>query len=499
MSLRQQLADYWTIARTALSSEREADAQRERHVDTAFLPAALELMEAPPSPAARLLLWSMMALVAFALLWSILGKVDIVASARGKVIPQERVKLVQWGGSSRTDGLTGVVRAIHVEEGQAVKAGQLLIELDPTAQNAAESQAERSLMSAEIERRRNAAVASYLRGGRWHFDPPAGLSPAQAQTQERLIASTIDSYEATRASLSQQRRESEAAAESARTELAKINETLPLLEQQASVRKELADKGYGSKLLYWQAQQQFIEGRKNIIIQQSNIARAEASIRDLDQQMEKARFELSRGSLTDLAKAQDDVSLRQQEMRKASQQTALTRITAPVDGTVTQLAVHTVGGVLQAAQALMMIVPRDSPLIVEAQVQNRDVGFVRVGQPVQVKLDTYPFTLYGMLTGRIVTLGADAVSQPPPTGEEASERRQAPAQEGLGYTARVALDQDSVTRLLGKAGCAPGKPCPNRITPGMAASVEIRTGERRIIRYLLSPVARTTAEAGRER
>jgi hemolysin D len=494
---------HWQVFRAALSFERERDVHAKRYSETEFLPAALEVMETPPSPLGRVLLLALCAFVVIAVLWSILGKVDVVAVGQGKIIPEAQVKVIQWGGTGGgSDGLTGVVRAIHVVEGQEVRKGQLLLELDPTMAGADAAQATRGLMSAELDRARARAISGYLQNGRIRSNAPKDTPSDVARTQNQLIRSTIAEYEAKVATLREQRAEKSAEANAAQEERAKIEQTLPLLQQQVDARAELAEKGYGSKLLLWQAQEQLVERQKNLAIQAANIARSKAAISTIDMQLAQARQELTRGTLTDLAKAQDDASLRTQEITKATQRSALTRISAPVDGTITQLSQHTLGGVIQAAQPLMVIVPKDAKLIVEAQLQNKDIGFVRQGQAVHVKLEAFPFTDYGIIDGTLEQISADAVAQEQSSSGKTSNSKAAEngaMPGGLVYTARIALSPKSITQLLGKAGCTSTAPCLRKIIPGMAATAEIKTGERRIIRYLLSPIAKTASEAGRER
>jgi hemolysin D len=495
------LSRHWQVFKAALQLEKQRKGEVRHYSDTEFLPAALEVMETPPSPMARWLLLAMCALVGIALAWSILGKVDVVAVGQGKIIPEAQVKIIQWGGAGGgSDGMTGVVRAIHVAEGQEVKAGQLLLELDPTLTGADEAQATRGLMSAELDRARARAISRYLQSGQISSAAPRGTPRDVARTQGQLIRSTIAEYEAKVATLREQRSEKRAEADAAREEMAKLEQTLPILQQQVDARAELADKGYGSKLLLWQAQEQLVERKQNIAVQRANMVRSQANIAAIDMQLAQARQELTRGTLTDLAKAQDDASLRGEEIKKAAQRKSLTRIMAPVDGTITQLATHTVGGVIQAAQPLMVIVPRDAKLIVEAQLQNKDIGFVRAGQAVHIKLEAFPFTDYGLIDGTLTQISADAVAQEQNNDSKSSKAADSGTPSGgLVYTARIALNPKSITQLLGKAGCSTNAPCLRRIIPGMAATAEIKTGQRRIIRYVLSPIAKTASEAGRER
>jgi hemolysin D len=502
MSAAATLSHHWDVFKAALSMEKAREKSAQRYRETEFLPAALEIMETPPSPMARMLLIALSALVGVALIWSIIGKVDVVAVAPGKIIPAARVKIIQWGGTGGgSEGMAGVIRAINVVDGQEVKAGQVLLELDTTITGADAAQATRGLLSANIERAKARAMMAYLNGRQQKFIAPAGTPPEVAATQRSLIESTIAEYEAKRATLNEAESEKKSELAGALSEQEKLRETLPLLEQQVAARAELAEKGYGSKLLLWQIQEQLVERKKNVAIQQSNIARARAALASLTQQRAQLKQELARNSLTGLAEAEDDASLRLQEQAKAEQRQLLTKIVAPVDGTVTQLSTNTLGGVIQAAQPLMTIVPKNSALIVEAHIQNKDIGFIRKGQTVHVKLDAYPFTDYGIVDGVLSEISADAVpldSNGQQSAGQAGEGGNPPAA-GLTYTARITLDQASIAKVLARAGCSKVEPCLRKISPGMSVQAEIKTGKRRILKYLLSPIAKVSQEAGRER
>jgi hemolysin D len=511
------MSQHWQVFRAALQIENQRDQNALRYHDREFLPAALEIMETPPSPLARALLLSLCGFVVLALAWSFFGRVDVVAVAAGKIIPEARVKIIQWGGSG--DGQSGVVRAIHVSEGMSVKAGQLLVELDPTVTRADTAQATRGLLTADMESARAQAITRYLQGKPGGYTAPAGASAALVATQRSLIDSTLAQYEAARASLIQQRRSAEADVQSALAEQSKLTEMLPLLEQQVAARKELAEKGYGSKLTLWQVQEQLIERKKNIAIQQGAIAKARAAIANIDTQLAQLKQQLAKDNYAGLAQAENDAALRTQEITKATQRQSMTRITAPVDGTISQLSLYTIGGVIQAAQPLMTIVPKNSDLIVEAQIQNRDIGFLKKGQLVQVKLEAYPFTDYGLISATLVDISADAVQQPEISQNGSSkESGSGPPQNagGLNYAARIKLDAKSVARFTSAICKSRGRRavpltlknpkstdalmCASTVlTPGMAAQADIKTGNRRIISYLLSPISRTTSEAGRER
>ena len=475
------ISRHWQVLRESWRDKDIEDRSRKSHAETEFLPAALEIIETPPSPVFRTLLIGLCVLFLVAVLWSFFGKLDVVAVASGKTLPVANVKLIQPLEA-------GTVRAIHVRNGQRVRKGQLLIELDPTIAGADEAQASVGLMSAQIARARNQALLAHLSGRPASFFAPAGVPSTLVETQRQLVASVIAEYEAERASLLQARAERRAELVAAEAELAKLEQTLPLVEQQLSARKTLTEQGHFSKLKLLEYEQIRVEHVQNIAIQRSSATKTRAAIANIDAQLAKLRQSFAKTAAGDLSTAEDDASLRTEELRKSERRKALQQLKAPVDGTVQQLAVHTIGGVVQAAQPLMVIVPDGGEIEIEAKVLNKDIGFVREGQPVRVKLEAFPFTDYGLVEGKVVSLSRDAVQEaaaPPATGLGQS----AAGQQGLIYLARIRLERNYLQ--LGQRR--------QPIGPGLAVQAEIKTGERRIIQYLLSPISQTVDEAGRER
>jgi hemolysin D len=489
------LARHWRILRESWQDQNLADRAFKPISDHEFLPAALEIMEKPPSPGLRRLLQLLCGLLVIALVWSVIGKMDVVAVAAGKTIPAGSVKVVQ-------PIEIGAVRAIHVRNGQFVKKGDLLIELDPTLASADEAQGAQALLSAQIVRARNDALLAHVEGRAARFVPPAGASPEVIRTEQALVRSAIAEYEAQRASLVQQRSEKLAEAAGAKAEIAKLRESLPFVERQVAARQELAKKGYYSRLALLEYEQLRAEHIRNIDVQSANAARAEAAIGTFDAELRRLREGFGKTAVTDLADAHERAGLAGEELRKAARRREYQELRAPVDGVVQQLAVTTVGGVVQPAQPLMVIVPceagkADGPascnnaIEVEAFVQNKDIGFIKVGQRVAVKLEAFNFTDYGLIDGTVETISSDAIDQ---TGDAPGSVRDGngrPVQPGLVYAARIRLDCDPRT--------ATRSPLCDRAQPGMAVQAEIKTGRRRIIQYLLSPISQAVAEAGRER
>ncbi len=461
------ISSHWQIVRHALDEEK-------RHVkglvstkETAFLPAALEITARPVSPTARATTWILLIGLVVTLGWLVFGKIDVVASAQGKLIPADNVKLVQ-------PAEPGIVRAILVRDGQTVKKGQPLIELDPTVSGAEAEQARSALQTAELDAARARAVLSGLDGHGLAFIAPPGTPDDVAQTQLQLARADLAGIEAMIAGNAADGRVASAARGEAQVQAIKLAETLPLLDQQIAANEALLEKGYVSKLrVIEMKRQRLIAGRDRDAALQT-INRANAQMASAGSGGARSRAEARAKILGDLAKAVSDASLRREELVKSTQRSSLHRLLSPVDGTVAQLAVHTVGGVVEATKPIMVVVPSGGALVVEARVLNKDMGFVSIGQPVAVKLEAFPFTRFGTVPGTITSIGSDAIED---------------EKFGLVYTVRVRLGRSRMER--GDKTVA--------LTPGMAATADIKTGRRSILSYLVSPIDEARLSAGRER
>lgn len=475
------LARHIDILRESWRMQDEADGKARPRSDHEFLPAALEIMEKPPSPGLRWLLLGICTLFTVALAWSVIGRVDVVATAGGKVIPSGNVKVIQ-------PIELGYVRAIHVRNGEHVAAGQLLVELDPTLAGAEEAAASANLLTSELQAARNAALVDHIQGKAARFAPPPGTSPEVARAQQQYVATATAEYDGQRASLVQRRAQHQADLASAQAEIAKLERTLPLVDQQIAARQQLTDKGYFSKLKLLEYQQLRVEHVQNLEVQRANAARARAQIAEIDAQLLELKGSFGRAALAQVVEGQDKARVGREEVTKSARRREYQQLRAPVSGTVQQLALSTIGGVVQPAQPIMVIVPDDAQPVVEALVLNKDIGFVRVGQKVRVKLEAFPFTDYGVIPGVVETISRDAIDLSQGASTQRDDKgRTAP--QGLVYAARIRLTRRTI-RVGGTDQI---------IGPGLAAQAEIVTGRRRIISYLLSPIAKTLDEAGRER
>jgi hemolysin D len=457
---------------------------RRGETELAFLPAALEIVETPPSPTGRAIGISVIALFCFALIWSIFGTVDIVATAPGRIIPTGGTKIIQPFES-------GVVSAILVHDGQSVAAGDVLIELDPTMSEAERDHLRSDLVSAKLDVARLRAALSARPDPVQEFRPPEEASPALIEMNRQLLISQLAEQQGKQAALDRQLKQKEAERDTIAAAITKVETTIPVLTQRVDIRKYLYDKDLGSKLTYLTEYQDLIGQQQEILVQKSRLQEAEAALAALSETRGQTAAEYRRTRFEELTKAEQKASGLAQDVIKAEQRTKLQALTAPVDGVVQQLAVHTVGGVVGPGQVLLAVVPLDSHLEIEAMVSNRDIGFVHAGQGAEIKVDTFNFTRYGLIHGDVLSVSKDAISRDrsqDKSNDKGTDKTGEQNQE-LNYAARVSLDRTQMQvedKLV-------------NLTPGMAVTVEIKTGSRQIIGYLFSPVMQYKQEMFRER
>jgi hemolysin D len=411
-----------------------------------------------------------------------------VATAAGKIIPSGRTKIIQ-------PFETGVVRAIHVRDGQSVKAGDVLVELDPTMSEAERDHIKSDLTSAGLEVARLRALLSGNIDAAKEFHPPEGASASLIEMNRQFLFSQVAEQQGKLAALDRQIRQKEAERETLTATIAKLETTIPVLEQKVEIRKYLYDKNLGSKVVWLTDYQDLVGLQQEVLVQKSKSQEADAAVAALIETRAQTAAEYRRTRFEELAKAEEKAAGLSQDVIKAEQRTKLQVLTAPVDGVVQQLAVHTIGGVVTPGQALLAVVPLDSHLEIEAMVSNRDIGFVHAGQVAEVKVDTFSFTRYGLLHGEVLNVSQDAITRDKPKdnssdktpGSETASSE--PKGQEMNYAARVSLERTNMQIEEKRVN----------LTPGMAVTVEIKTGSRRIISYLMSPLLRYKQESLRER
>ena len=460
-----------------------------RATESQFYPAALEIAERPPSPASRVIAYIIMAFLAFALLWASIGSVDIIATAQGKIVPTGRTKVIQPLEA-------GVVRAIHVQDGQSVRAGEVLVEIDSTITESERDRLQKEYIRAALDATRLKAALDLAADSKISFVPPEGATEGDVETQRTLLINQTREIRAKLQGLDQQIMQQEGNVTAVRSTIKKLNDSIPYLSRRAITRKSLSDQGYGSKLDYLQTQQDLVEHQQEVEVQKGRLTEAEGALASLRQDRDEAEAEYQHENLTDLEEAQQKATSLHEQLLQAAQKYRLQTLIAPVDGTVQQLAIHTEGGVVTPAETLMSIVPIDSRFEIEAMVSNQDIGFVRAGQDAAIKVDTFSFTRYGLLHGKVLSVSQDAIVRDKPQDPNADKRQTGaendssePKGQELNYMARVSLDQtqmDIDDRMVS-------------LSPGMAVTVEIKTGSRHVISYLLSPIKKHLSQAIRER
>jgi hemolysin D len=387
------------------------------------------------------------------------------------------------------------VRAIHVQDGQAVKAGDVLIELDPTISGAESDRLAKELLAARLDVNRLRALLSEGKDPAASFVAPEGASSAQIELHRTLLSYQLEEYRAKLANLDEQYTQAEASHAGAAAQVQKLTLSIPLLQKRVAALKTLVDRGWGEVLQYLQLSQDLVEHQQELEAQKAKLAETGAALASVKEQKRQAEAEFRRTNYVELSQAEQKAASAQEQLVEAQQRQRFLTLTAPVDGTVQQLAVHTVGGVVTPAQQLMAVVPAGSGLEIEAMVSNRDIGFVSAGQPAEIKIDTFDFTRYGLLHGRVLSMSQDAIirdrqqdrSNDP--GPRMQNDTSEPKGQELSYSARISLDR---TEML----------IDNRmvnLSPGMAVTVEIKTGSRMILSYLLSPLLRYRQETLRER
>jgi hemolysin D len=434
------LRHYGDIFQYHWKNRKEKDSGLFNEQEADFLPPALSLQEKPVSPIPRLTAKVLIVLVAALIVWSVFGHIDIIVNAIGKIIPSERTKTI-----ASVD--VASVKALHVQEGQAIKAGDVLIELDATAFDADHDKAKSDQMTALLQMARSRALIAAVDS----MKPPQ-LPKIAGIPEENLMAEQLH--------LDGQYSDFLAKLRHVEDTIRRCELELPLATQRARDYQELAKRHDVSTHAYLEKEQARID-------LEGQLAEARSQRKALVEETRRVAYD----TLTDAKKIAAES---QQDALRSGSHSRLLKLTAPVDGTVQQLTVHTIGGVVPAAQPLMLIVPTQKIIEVEAFMENKDVGFVEEGQPAEVKIDAFEYTKYGTIHGRVTHVSRDAIQD---------------EKKGLIYSIKITLDKSSIF--------ANGHDVP--LTAGMSVNVEIKTGTRRAIEYFLSPLLQHGRESLNER
>ena len=440
-----------------------------------FAPGLLAIQESPPAKLPRTVLYCVVALFGILLLWATFGKLDIVAVAEGRLVPQTYVRIVQ-----PAEG--GIVQEILVREGQAVEAGQVLMRMDATL---TEADARTIRSEYELKRLQLRRIDAELVGLPMRTevgDAPELYAQVASQYAARRKAYQ-DALAQEQALLSKVRHDLQAAEELAR----KLRETVPTYRKSAVAFEKLGQDGFYSPLAVEEKQRELIEKEQDLRAQEATVASLKATIAASEKKLAQITSNYRAELQNERVETESQFRKLRDELEKIEHKAGLLLLRATQRGVIKDLATHTVGTVVSPGTVLMSLVPHDEPLQAEVYVKNEDVGFVHRDQRVKLKLSAYPFQKCGMIDGTVVHIGPDAADQPGSQRKPGGDAEE--GMPGLRYKALVRLD----TQYLETDGNR------LRLSPGMQVIAEIHQGQRSVMEYLLSPVQKAWQEAGRER
>ena len=465
---------YSMIFRNVWKERKNLDTPVRQEDENAFLPAHLELIDTPvsalPKVTARLIVFFLL----LAILWAWLGKVDIEAVAPGQITPSGRSKTIQ-------PVETAVVKQVYVRNGEEVKKDQLLVELVAMGVDADYSKSEEALKAAKLTQLRQRALIKAMDN---NVNPELEADEQARQlfsdssalfSQEQLLAhSQYVSWKAQKQKLEASIKQRQAEIHTTEIEVKKLSEMQKYGKELRDGLKQLYNQKHSSKQEYYAQEYQYIELVNNLNAQRSRLNELTAALTQANEDYRYYVESFRRDVLDQLRTASDNVAQLSFEVAKSKERQAFTAIHSPVEGTVQQLQTYTIGGVVTTAQPLMVIVPREDNLEIDAMISNKDIGFVRAGQDVVIKIEAFPYTRYGYITGKVKTISFDAIQD-----------------EKLGpvFATTITMDRNQLT--------VDGKQI--NLMAGMAVSAEIKTGKRSVMDYLLSPLKTTIDESMRER
>ena len=420
-----------------------------------------------PSPLARGVLWTVVAMLGCFAAWMVFGRLDVVAVAEGRLVPRSQLKIVQ-----PAEG--GVLREILVAEGARVRAGAVVARMDMRLAQADSQAIETELDLRQLQLRR---IDAELRGAPLPRGGPELLYEQVEAQREARVRAHENALAEERAVIARARRDMSVAQET-RT---KLSGALPVLLEQEQAFERLARDGFAGKLMLRQRSRERLDAEQDLRAQEHRVESARAMIDQAERRMTQLTANYRAQLQTERIDAERERSRLVQELEKLRHRRGLGELRAPADGVVKDLATHSVGAVLAPGAVLMTLVPEGEALLAEVWLQNQDVGFVREGQRARVKLASFPFQRHGMLDARVWRISADSTER---AGTDA--RRGASA---LAYRALLELDTQEL-----RSGDSR-----HALLAGMQVTAEVRLAERSILDFVLSPVQKVAAEAGRER
>ena len=439
----------------------------DRDKETEFLPAILEVTETPPSPTGRLVMWSILLLVVVALAWSFLGHINEVAVAAGKVIPSGQIKTVQVKNK-------GIVKEINVTEGQMVQEGDVLVVLDPTTTTADYDSLKKRAAYYKLDIQR---LTAELTQQPFTPEEDPDLEAHDLAAEMALYQSRTSDYHTQRQSRMDVIDQKTARLQATQASYEKYAEVLQIEQEKEARLIALSEQNAISEFQLLEQQSRTIEYAKNAKAELDSINSIRAEIAEAQQNLANVDASYHKDIMTALVEAKKEYYTVTESIKKADEDSRMATIYAPISGRVYNLNIHTLGGIVTDAQPLMQIVPEDVKLEFEVYADNKDIGFIKVGQEAEVKFETFNFQKFGMYKAEVMEISADAVDEP-----------NNPQQDK-----KFKLILDPTSNDINVYGN------PAKIEIGMNVSAEIKIKEKRIIDFFLDPFRRYTSEALRER
>ena len=455
----------FSIVEKTIKHLYERHSVMDKNLEYEFLPASQEVTETPASPLGRATIWIIFFFLTFVLVWSYLGKIDKVANGMGKIIPKGKLKVIK-----PMDG--GVITAIHVHEGQRVKKGQLLLELDNTIRKAdldvlkkrlATSKIEKQYLIQELDKNGDTDSSTY------EFKDIISSSQ-MLDFQKRLTAErTVEFNEKIQAAslvIDRNKKEFEMSLKT----LESLKNKISLLTLEEEIERKSFKNGFSSEI-EWRTKRNELESNKQELeTQKINIERLKNNIKESQKNLQILKKEQSTFLLEKIVDKDKEINSLEAELTKSEKMFEYQKLSSPVDGIIHGLSTYTLGGVVDHSEAIITIVPENTPLVAEVLVLNRDIGFIKKGQDVELKLETFPFQDYGTIKGKILSISPDSI-------EDENKK--------LLYKADVSLDKNYLL-VDGER---------KNVFPGMKLVAEIKIGKRRIIDFFLSPFKKSVKEA----
>lgn len=413
----------------------------------------------------RMTIWGVIAFFLFMGLWANFAIIDEVTRGEGKAIPSSKLQKIQ-----NLEG--GIVAQIYAKEGEIVEVGDPLLRLDDTrfVSNVGETEADRLAMALRVER-----LSAEVEDRPLKIDEEIRkAAPSQAANEESLYQSRRQQLQDEIGGLREQLVQRQQELREFSSKQAQYRNSLQLLRQEINMSEPLVAQGAISQVEVLRLKRAEVENRGQLDATSLAIPRAESAIKEVERKIDETRGKFRSEALTQLNEARTDLSKAQATGKALDDRVSRTLVTSPVRGIVKQLLVNTIGGVIQPGSDLVEIVPLDDTLLVEARIRPQDIAFLHPGQEAMVKFTAYDFTIYGGLKAKLEQIGADTITDEDNNTFYVIKLR----------TERSHLGTDENPLL---------------IIPGMVASVDIITGKKSVLSYLLKPIIRARAEALRER